>query len=128
MYRVMIQSDPLSRKNLESLKNIKVRNSAGEMAPIAQFISVEKVYGPEDVYKRQEVPYVLFVLSFDSQTVTWCKNKCSLPINTILLANLLKNEAMDSCRNHYLCCFYFFFSLILLPLLADIISYNYSYA
>ena len=47
MYRVMIQSDPLSRKNLESLKNIKVRNSAGEMAPIAQFISVEKVYGPD---------------------------------------------------------------------------------
>ena len=43
----MIQSDPLSRKNLESLKNIKVRNSAGEMAPIAQFISVEKVYGPD---------------------------------------------------------------------------------
>ena len=47
MYRVMIQSDPLSRKNLESLKNIKVRNSAGEMAPIAHFISVEKVYGPD---------------------------------------------------------------------------------
>ena len=47
MYRVMIQSDPLSRKNLESLKNVKVRNNQGEMAPIAQFISVEKVYGPD---------------------------------------------------------------------------------
>ena len=47
MYRVMIQSDPLSRKNLESLKNIKVRNNTGEMAPIAQFISVDKVYGPD---------------------------------------------------------------------------------
>ncbi len=47
MYRVMIQSDPLSRKNLESLKNIKVRNSAGEMAPISQFISIDKVYGPD---------------------------------------------------------------------------------
>ena len=47
MYRVMIQSDPLSRKNLESLKNIKVRNSAGEMAPISQFITVDKVYGPD---------------------------------------------------------------------------------
>ncbi|MDD3036377.1 efflux RND transporter permease subunit [Bacteroides sp.] len=47
MYRVMIQSDPLSRKNLESLKNIKVRNNSGEMAPISQFISVEKVYGPD---------------------------------------------------------------------------------
>ena len=47
MYRVMIPSDPLSRKNLESLKNIKVRNSAGEMAPISQFITVDKVYGPD---------------------------------------------------------------------------------
>ena len=47
MYRVMIQSDPLSRKNLESLKNIKVRNNQNEMAPIGQFISVEKVYGPD---------------------------------------------------------------------------------
>ncbi len=47
MYRVMIQSDPLSRKNLESLKNIKVRNNSGEMAPISQFISVKKVYGPD---------------------------------------------------------------------------------
>ncbi|WP_294469918.1 efflux RND transporter permease subunit [uncultured Bacteroides sp.] len=47
MYRVMIQSDPLSRKNLESLNNIKVRNNQGEMAPISQFISVEKVYGPD---------------------------------------------------------------------------------
>lgn len=47
MYRVMIQSDPLSRKNLESLKNIKVRNNMNEMAPINQFISVEKVYGPD---------------------------------------------------------------------------------
>ena len=47
MYRVMIQSDPLSRKNLESLKNIKVRNQSGEMAPIEQFISIQKVYGPD---------------------------------------------------------------------------------
>ena len=47
MYRVMIQSDPLSRKNLESLKNVKVRNNQGEMAPIAQFISIKKVYGPD---------------------------------------------------------------------------------
>ena len=51
MYRVMIQSDPLSRKNLESLKNIKVRNSAGEMAPISQFITVDKVYG-RDIISR----------------------------------------------------------------------------
>lgn len=47
MYRVMIQSDPLSRKNLESLKSIKVRTNQNEMASISQFISIEKVYGPD---------------------------------------------------------------------------------
>lgn len=47
MYRVMIQADPLSRKNIESLKHIKVRNNAGEMAPISQFITIDKVYGPD---------------------------------------------------------------------------------
>ena len=62
MYRVMIQSDPLSRKNLESLKNIKVRNSAGEMAPISQFITIDKVYGPDiisrfNLYTSMTVSY-----------------------------------------------------------------------
>lgn len=47
MYRVMIQADPLSRKNMESLKHIKVRNNTGEMAPISQFITIDKVYGPD---------------------------------------------------------------------------------
>jgi HAE1 family hydrophobic/amphiphilic exporter-1 len=47
MYRVMIQADPLSRKNIESLNIIKVRNAAGEMAPIKQFVSIDRVYGPD---------------------------------------------------------------------------------
>ncbi len=51
MYRVMIQSDPKYRANLESLKGIKVRNASGEMAPVEQFITVSKVYGP-DVISR----------------------------------------------------------------------------
>ncbi len=46
MYRVMIQADPNATKNLESLQSIKVRNS-GEMAPITQFVSIKKVYGPD---------------------------------------------------------------------------------
>ena len=37
MYRVMVQADPSYRTNLESLKNIKVRNGS-EMAPISQFM------------------------------------------------------------------------------------------
>ena len=46
MYRVMVQADPALRTNLESLKNIKVRNG-NEMAPISQFVSIKKVYGPD---------------------------------------------------------------------------------
>ena len=46
MYRVMIQAAPEATKNLESLSSIKVRNG-GEMAPITQFVSIKKVYGPD---------------------------------------------------------------------------------
>ena len=46
MYRVMVQADPALRANMESLKNVKVRNG-NEMAPISQFITIEKVYGPD---------------------------------------------------------------------------------
>lgn len=49
MYRVMIQANPDARANLESLKGIKVRNEKFEMAPIEQFISVKKVYGPDNI-------------------------------------------------------------------------------
>lgn len=50
MYRVMVQAEPDATKNLESLQSIKVRNG-NEMAPITQFVSIEKVYGP-DVISR----------------------------------------------------------------------------
>ena len=48
LYRVMIQADPNSRTNLESLKSIKVRNG-NEMAPITQFMTIKKVYGPDNI-------------------------------------------------------------------------------
>ena len=46
MYRVMVQAEPEATKNLESLSSIKVRNG-DEMAPITQFVSIKKVYGPD---------------------------------------------------------------------------------
>ena len=51
MYRVMIQAERESTKNLETLNSIKVRANNGEMAPITQFVSLKKVYGP-DVISR----------------------------------------------------------------------------
>lgn len=46
MYRVMVQAAPDDRKNLESLNSIKVRNG-DQMAPITQFMTMKKVYGPD---------------------------------------------------------------------------------
>ena len=48
LYRVMIQAEPSSRINTESLNNIMVRNGA-EMAPITQFMSMQRIYGPDNI-------------------------------------------------------------------------------
>lgn len=48
LYRVMIQSDPQYRINPESLQNVKIRNG-NEMAPISQFMTLTKVYGPDNI-------------------------------------------------------------------------------
>ena len=48
MYRVMIQAERSERTNLESLKKIKVRNGS-EMAPITQFLTISRVYGPDNI-------------------------------------------------------------------------------
>ncbi|WP_295128565.1 efflux RND transporter permease subunit [uncultured Chitinophaga sp.] len=48
-YRVMIQADRQFRTSEASLNNIYVRNSAGDMAPIGEFVTLERVYGPESI-------------------------------------------------------------------------------
>lgn len=47
IYRVMVQAKPQYRLNKESLNNMYVRSSSGSMAPIGQFITLTKTYGPE---------------------------------------------------------------------------------
>ena len=48
LYRVMIQADPKMRENLNSMNNIYVRTSNG-MAPINEFVTMTKVYGPQEI-------------------------------------------------------------------------------
>lgn len=49
LYRVMVQASPEYRLDTESLNNIFVRNSAGDMAPISQFLKLTHVYGSESL-------------------------------------------------------------------------------
>ena len=46
-FRVMLQSPPEYRKQLEDLDGIFVKTSSGEMAPITEFITLSAVTGPQ---------------------------------------------------------------------------------
>ena len=48
-YRVMLQAEPRYRGNPESMNSIFVRTASGTMAPITEFISFKRVYGPENL-------------------------------------------------------------------------------
>jgi len=48
-YRVMIQASPEFRTNTEGLNKIFVRNTAGTMAPITEFVKMTRVFGPESI-------------------------------------------------------------------------------
>ena len=48
LYRVMIQSDANFRVSPETLNQVMVRNG-NEMAPISQFVALNKIYGPDNI-------------------------------------------------------------------------------
>ncbi|WP_153637790.1 efflux RND transporter permease subunit [Prolixibacter sp. NT017] len=48
-YRIMVQASPKYRGNPDDLNNMYVRTGSGEMAPITEFISLKRVYGPENI-------------------------------------------------------------------------------
>jgi HAE1 family hydrophobic/amphiphilic exporter-1 len=48
-FRVMVQADYAYRANAEGLNKIFVRSGTGVMAPITEFITLTKVFGPESI-------------------------------------------------------------------------------
>ncbi|HEX2968503.1 MAG TPA: efflux RND transporter permease subunit [Bacteroidales bacterium] len=46
-YRIMVQSDVQYRENPEGLNNVMVRTANGNMAPVTEFITLTRVFGPE---------------------------------------------------------------------------------
>ncbi len=49
LYRVMLQAAPEYRLDTESLQNMFVRNSNGEMSPINQYLKLTRIYGPQSI-------------------------------------------------------------------------------
>ena len=49
LYRVMLQASPEYRLDTESLQNMFVRTSSGEMSPINQYLKLTRIYGPQSI-------------------------------------------------------------------------------
>ncbi|MGI4872424.1 MAG: efflux RND transporter permease subunit [Janthinobacterium lividum] len=48
-YRVMVQADTSYRASAEGLSKIFVRNASGAMAPLTEFVTLKRIYGPESL-------------------------------------------------------------------------------
>ena len=59
LYRVMVQASPEYRLDAESLNNIFVRNSQGEMSPIGQYLTLTRVYGSETLSRFNLFPSIM---------------------------------------------------------------------
>ncbi len=49
LYRVMVQASPEFRLDTDALRNMFVRNAAGEMSPINQYLKLTRVYGSQSL-------------------------------------------------------------------------------
>ena len=58
LYRVMVQASPEYRLDTESLNNIFVRNAAGEMSPIGQYLTLTRIYGSETLSRFNLFPSI----------------------------------------------------------------------
>ncbi len=58
LYRVMVQASPEYRLDTESLNNIFVRNSSGEMSPIGQYLTLTRIYGSETLSRFNLFPSI----------------------------------------------------------------------
>ena len=58
LYRVMVQASPEYRLDTESLNNIFVRTSSGEMSPIGQYLTLTRVYGSETLSRFNLFPSI----------------------------------------------------------------------
>lgn len=122
MYRVMVQADPEQRKNMESLKNIKVK-SGNEMAPISQFITMKKIYGPDIISRFNMYTSIkVMVAPADGYTSGQALKAIDEVANTILpagfgyeLGGMAREEASTSGGTTsliFLLCFVFVYLLL----------------
>ena len=48
-FRVMVQALPEDRKDVNSLNGMFIRTSSGEMAPLSEYVTMQRVFGPQAI-------------------------------------------------------------------------------
>lgn len=56
MYKVMVQSSPEYRSKPDDILKLYAKNAEGEMVAMSSFLSIEKVYGPEQITRYNMYP------------------------------------------------------------------------
>ena len=59
LYRVMVQASPEFRMDKQSLNNIFVKSSTGEMSPIGQYVTLTRIYGSETLSRFNLFPSIM---------------------------------------------------------------------
>jgi HAE1 family hydrophobic/amphiphilic exporter-1 len=59
MYKVMLQAYPQYRAKPEDILDLYVKNSRGEMVPYSTFVTLERVFGPEQITRYNMYPSAL---------------------------------------------------------------------
>ena len=59
MYRVMVQASPEYRRKPEDLLELYAKGKTGEMVPYSSFVSIERVFGPEQLTRYNMFTAVL---------------------------------------------------------------------
>ena len=49
MYKVMVQASPEFRAKPEDIMKLYVKNNRGDMVPVSSFLTINRIYGPEQV-------------------------------------------------------------------------------
>lgn len=56
LYRVMVQASPEFRATPEDILKFFVKNTEGEMVPVSSFVTIDKIYGPEQITRYNMYP------------------------------------------------------------------------
>lgn len=59
LYRVMVQASPEFRMDEQSLNNIYVKSSNGEMSPVGQYVTLTRIYGSETLSRFNLFPSIM---------------------------------------------------------------------